>query len=225
MLLLSIDIETTGLDPDTCQILEIGAVCYDTESKSGHACFETLVNPGVIVGEPFALAMNKGLLERIAKGEGKPLDVAMRDFRNWLNWCRHRNAGEKFTPVGKNLSFDRSFLRKHPMFKELPLTHRSIDIGNLYWRPHIDRASLPDSLECKKRAGLQGEVAHTALADALEAAQMAAKYVADQMPVTASMPVPASVWQAVKPKPKPEPEPEREVFIEEAQSNWPGSVF
>lgn len=222
MLLLSIDIETTGVDPDTCQILEIGAVCFDTDNKDGHAYFEATVRPDIIVGEPYALAMHKGLLERIAGGEGQTLDESMRDFRNWLKWCQHRNQGEKFTPVGKNLSFDRSFLRKHPMFKELPLTHRSIDIGNLYWRPHIDRASLPDSKECKARAGLPGEVAHNALTDALEAAHMAARYIASQMPVTASIPVPAEAWNATKPKQR-LAEPEREVFIEEAQSNWPGS--
>ena len=36
----------------------------------------------------------------------------------------------------------------------------------LYWQPEIDGAQLPDTKTCMERAGINGEVAHTAVEDA-----------------------------------------------------------
>jgi hypothetical protein len=45
------------------------------------------------------------------------------------------------------------------------MNHRTIDPANLFWDPLIDRG-LPNTKTCMERAGLDGEVAHTAVEDA-----------------------------------------------------------
>jgi oligoribonuclease len=65
---LSIDIETTGLDSESCQILSIGAIFEDTEKNLP---FEEIpkFHVGIlheqITGSPFAINMNKDLIESI----------------------------------------------------------------------------------------------------------------------------------------------------------------
>jgi len=67
---LSIDIETTGLDPETNQILSIGAIVEDTDNKLSfeeipkfHAC----ILAEQLVGSPFAINMNKDLIEAMVQ--------------------------------------------------------------------------------------------------------------------------------------------------------------
>jgi len=63
---LSIDIETSGLDPENNQILSIGAIIEDTENRlpfdeipKFHVCILT----DQLTGSPFALDMNRELIE------------------------------------------------------------------------------------------------------------------------------------------------------------------
>lgn len=63
---LSIDIETSGLDPENNQILSIGAIVEDTDNKlpfdeipKFHVCILT----DQLTGSPFALDMNRELIE------------------------------------------------------------------------------------------------------------------------------------------------------------------
>jgi len=67
---LSIDIETTGLDPDFNQILSIGAIVEDTEKKlpfdeipKFHAC----ILADQLTGSPFAINMNRDLIESMVQ--------------------------------------------------------------------------------------------------------------------------------------------------------------
>jgi hypothetical protein len=114
--------------------------------------------------------MHPTILRRIAtREEGytylRPEDVAI-EFRGWLieqGWDLDR---DHLRPAGKNFaSFDRQFLRKLPGWDQIPMNHRTIDPANLFWDPLIDRG-LPNTKTCMERAGLDGEVAHTAVEDA-----------------------------------------------------------
>ncbi len=167
---LSIDIETTGLDPETCQILEIGAVWEDWFSTLVDLhTFHCYVVHKQIVGQPFALALNADTLRRIAnpqETEGNflaPSEVADR-MAAWLARC---GAAETVTPAGKNFaSFDRQFLKRLPDFEmKVRLHHRTLDPALLYWLRTDEK--LPDSKTCYERAGMDPKVAHTALEDAL----------------------------------------------------------
>jgi len=167
---VSIDIETTGLDPETCQILEIGAV-WDDWTKPIHELpvYHRLVAHEEYRGNAYALALNAALLKRLS-GEREPWfldpDQVADDFATWLKVCGW-DGQTALTPAGKNFaSFDRQFLRRLPRFEQVvKLHHRTLDPAVLFWRPEDEK--LPDSKTCYERAGLDNKVAHTAVEDAL----------------------------------------------------------
>ena len=67
------DTETTGLNPDTCQLLSFGAIVEDTEKKlpfNQIPKFHCAILRGerdILQGELFALNMNRNLIERITQ--------------------------------------------------------------------------------------------------------------------------------------------------------------
>lgn len=73
MKFISIDTETTGLNPETCQLLSIGAIVEDTEKKLPFEeipkfhCAILRGERDILQGELFALNMNKDLIERITQ--------------------------------------------------------------------------------------------------------------------------------------------------------------
>jgi hypothetical protein len=81
MIYISIDTETTGLNPETCQLLSIGAIVEDTEKKLPFdqiPKFHCAIRRGereIIQGELYALNMNKDLIEKITAYE-----IARDDF-------------------------------------------------------------------------------------------------------------------------------------------------
>jgi hypothetical protein len=67
---VSIDIETSGLDPEKNCVLSIGAIIEDTEKKLPYEeCpkFNAVILQREIVGSPRALTMNKGLIAMIGE--------------------------------------------------------------------------------------------------------------------------------------------------------------
>jgi oligoribonuclease (3'-5' exoribonuclease) len=165
---VSIDIETTGLDPENCQVIEIGAVIENWKDPVDELpTFHRLIkHDGPIFGEPFALSMHSKLLERIGKGEGSYAAQAGFDFTQWVYHQLELKIGAKFQVAGKNFSgFDKQFLRKLPIWKDLNIIHRAIDPGSMFWSPG---ELVPSTEMCKLAAGLSGPVAHTALEDALD---------------------------------------------------------
>lgn len=157
----SIDIETTGLDPQQNQMLQISAVVDNDRSiPIGQLpSYTTIIKWDMIVGNPVALAMNTKLIERISNGEGLPPQQAIEGLRDFLKPF----ATPKIVAAGKNFgSFDRQFLKItgiDPMFH-----YRSLDPAMLYLLPED---TVPPSLsECLKRAGMPSEVTHNALVDA-----------------------------------------------------------
>jgi DNA polymerase III epsilon subunit-like protein len=73
MIYISIDTETTGLNPETCQLLSFGAIVEDTEKKlpfdqiPKFHCAILRSERDILQGELFALNMNKDLIERITQ--------------------------------------------------------------------------------------------------------------------------------------------------------------
>jgi DNA polymerase III alpha subunit (gram-positive type) len=179
---VSIDIETTGLDEDLCMVLEVGAVIDDwTSPVEDLPTFRCYVDNGdQIQGSPYALSMHPKILRYIAtdgtsgeEGE-EPIDILEPDciaglFRVWLESNGIHPDKRHITPAGKNFSsFDRQFLKKLPNWIEhVKMQHRAIDPGNLFWNPIVDTHGLPDTKTCMERAGIPGEVAHTAVEDAI----------------------------------------------------------
>jgi oligoribonuclease (3'-5' exoribonuclease) len=165
---VSIDLETTGKDPDFCQILEIGAVIEDWVSPLNDLpMFRRVFRIERIVGEPFALALNAKLLKEMDANTSEvasACDIAL-DFLHWLE--SHGIDPRNVQAAGKNFgTFDLQFLKKNAAFSHyIKFRHRVIDPAMLFWEPSDE--GLPDSSTCYERAGMDKKVAHTALEDAL----------------------------------------------------------
>lgn len=176
--IVSIDIETTGLDPDFCQILEIGAV-IDFDSKTpieDLPKFQSYIIYGEVKGEYYALNMNSKILEEISnlseeqQSEYDEFNI-IDTFAGFLQKNLPKNT-KKYTVAGKNYTnFDRRFLEKISGFSSIiqpMLSHRTLDPGNLFWIPEEDGFILPDTKKCLKRAGLKPSNLHRALDDATD---------------------------------------------------------
>ena len=187
---VSIDLETTGLDPERCDILQFGAVIEDTENQLPYDELPTL---NLLVGPPHpagrysaevgALVMNAKLIERIQKeGSVKPGDIEPLFFlfvEEHLFKVPNEHVPEVNYPLGerpqinlagKNFNtFDRHFLDElHWNWSQYH--RRVIDPAMLWWRPEEDE-TLPSTELCMERAGINpsdfgdGEL-HDAVTDA-----------------------------------------------------------
>jgi DNA polymerase III epsilon subunit-like protein len=172
---VSIDIETTGLDESYCQVIEIGMVVetdWRTPIDKLPSC-SFLVDPGRIVGEPFALQMNAQILREIEKcrrngGNYTDTESAVQVMFTFLkHYVDYKQAQLHFVVAGKNYgSFDARFLERLPNWKGwMKPNHRPLDPGCMYFDPRID-VNVPSTAECMARAGLDPDVKHRAEEDA-----------------------------------------------------------
>lgn len=182
----SIDIETTGLNPKTCDIVQFAAVIDDLSNPlplEKLPRFQTYFNQSTFTGEPYALSMHPAIFRKIADAqqykveedqEGNrfmqigDLPCALYNFLTGNGIKEDPKSGRvKITVAGKNVGmFDLPFLKKKIKYwDKITILHRVIDPAILYYLPG-DKV-LPDSKLCMERAGFAGEVAHTALEDAL----------------------------------------------------------
>lgn len=196
---ISIDIETTGLNPETCQILSIGAVIEDTLNIlpfKDIPKFHAIIPHYQIKGEPFALNMNKGIIENIGKYHKLSLHEEKAAFSESINVEFYEEdkiayglasflikngysggfaLGNPITlqVAGKNFAtFDKLFLEKLPSWKRyFKIKQRILDPGILFvdW---LKDDGIPNLDECKKRAGLTGLVSHDALEDAMDVVEV-----------------------------------------------------
>lgn len=167
-----LDLETTGLDENTCQILEVGGVIVHGRTLELGQTFHCYVLHEQVRGEPYALAWHAEILRRIAnQPEGynyyHPANVIPR-LQVWAD--THLGLGNRIAFCGKNFAkLDLQFLRKLPNFDKLNWQHRIMDLGNLFFQRGDEW--LPDTAECYRRAGLDDSVKHTALEDAIDCAK------------------------------------------------------
>ena len=182
---VSIDTETTGLNPEHCQVLEIGAVIDDGVTPIDDCpTFHCYVDHVLILGEPYALSMHPTILHRIATQEEgyaclQPWEVASK-FKDFLIGNGLDPEHEKIVVAGKNYArFDSRFLSKIDKWDEyIKVHHRILDPAAMYWQPEIDGVELPDTKTCMQRAGIGGEVAHTAVEDARVVARLIRRAIA-----------------------------------------------
>lgn len=138
------DLETTGLDPSTCAVLEVGLVC-------GNLSWGSLLNPGP---EAFAdgradkaLAVNHIQLEDVQAAE---------DTREvWGAFVRTLmllDGGEQLELVAWNVDFDRGFLLADPYLsgalKRLGVTFRCAMLRHKRRPGATGRNTLAAAAEC-----------------------------------------------------------------------------
>jgi DNA polymerase III epsilon subunit-like protein len=183
---LSLDIETTGLNSSTCDILEVGVYMENTNIQFPREllpCFHKYIYKENYRGEPFALQMNCHILQKIIElrkrwmNNERNLEITtpeglLSDFGSFLD--KYNLRGTKLVVAGKNVAgFDIPFLNNTipDWGKCFKFCHRVIDPGMLYFNPYTDDVP-PDLKECKKRAGLPEVVSHQALDDAWDVIQL-----------------------------------------------------
>lgn len=181
---VSIDIETTGLDSETCDIVEFAAVVDNLANQipiEKLPRFQRYIYQPLYKGEPYALSMHKDLFLKLAKWQqGKEKDIQvctpgnlMEEFYMFLqeHYVTKHQPGDiiKVLAGGKNFAtFDVRFIEKLPQHDAytVEFNHRVVDPAMLYLNPATDNGP-PSMYDCMKRAGIEGDVAHTALEDAL----------------------------------------------------------
>lgn len=160
---LSIDVETTGLDPLTDQILEIGAVYEDGISDiASLKTFRKIAKLTTIHGSPTALSMHADLFKEISEGVSEDLSIdPIKDLNVWLS----NLFGVNRTPLtlgGKNVAvFDLPFLIKNGFI--YPYNYKIIDIGSCYY----SKFGYVPSLSSINQLINQPNVSHKALNDAM----------------------------------------------------------
>jgi len=193
MIYASADLETTGLDRVNNNIVEFGCVLDDlskpevplSELPVFH-CYNVLET---YTGQPYALSMHPDIFRRIAtKEEGYTYCYNGKIgglFREFLldNGVEESDNGKiHLTFAGKNFaSFDMPFIQNHTDIEnhKIKIKHRMIDPGSLYLTMNDD--SVPGTEECLKRAGLNENVAHTAVEDSLDVIRLIRKHFNPEM--------------------------------------------
>lgn len=158
---LSINIKTTGLDPENDMILSIGAVYVDGTSNLE---FEDFNYTNRITGSIQFIAMNSKIIDHINKSGN--LRYSDRSTRLLITrfeyWLRCASPSAHLTLAGNNVvNFDLPFLKKAGWMRET--SHRVIDVGSMYYN---EFGYIPSLGEINNLIGYK-PVAHTALADAI----------------------------------------------------------
>lgn len=181
---ISLDLETSGGNPQRHQVLELAAVVEDTKKLLPLAelpAFRRVVRHAEVVGTAGALALNAGLLQELARKEPNPelctpdeLLPQLREFLLAQGFRPDKKDCVTVTLAGKNVaSFDLGFLRELPGWGTLVRAEpATLDPAAFYlnWRKD---SRLPTMSICKARAGHEShEVAHQALADALDVIEL-----------------------------------------------------
>lgn len=173
---VSVDLETTGLDPTSCQVLMVAMIVENTarpgvavEDLPTFACY---VRHPFYRGESIALAMNGKILEKLGS---RDVFVSHKDLRTPVEivdgdcWQRsaERFLDEHFPAVpviaaGKNVAgFD---LRFFDAALRSRFHHRTIDPGSLF--VNWEEAAPPSLVSLKRRFEIDTPSAHDAVGDA-----------------------------------------------------------
>lgn len=156
-----VDIETTGLDPKTDQILEVGLIVTTDDLSDVKAEVAVLVKPHkplVMVPAVAAMHAKSGLLEEVHT-KGWDIQVAQDHLRAVFAPFVPTKANDKLRLCGYNPQFDRSFLYEHMPRFLLDFHYRSIDVASFTWAErswakddHQEPSSSIDIPETKHRA-------------------------------------------------------------------------
>ncbi len=164
-MIVSIDIETTGLDSSKHSVLEIAAVIDRGEGRVENCeVIHCYVVHEEVLGNLYALNMNREAIYRI-------VDQHRDSFFRFItpgevkDYFDSKLPKEQFTVAGANFAyFDARFLEKLGWLPNC--FHRIMDVGNLCWNFSLDGDELPSIHTCLNRVGIKGNVKHNAIDDA-----------------------------------------------------------
>ena len=159
--LVWVDMEMSGLDPDTCRILEIAVVVTDSSLNTisdgqVFAIFQEESHLETMDNWNQTTHKKTGLIERVKSSDinEKLAEEKILEFLNQFS------SANKSPLCGNSVHQDRRFMRKYMPTFESFFHYRNLDVSTLKelckrWKPEIVK-------------GFQKRGAHTALADILE---------------------------------------------------------
>jgi len=185
---VSLDIETTGIDPEVDQILEIGAIIEDTNNLLSFdkiPKFKCIIEHTKYTGNAFAINLNQRIFNILANIPPMKKDLVLHceyKVRNniltlsqasleFSKFLKSNGIESGYSAAGKNYAgFDNLFLKK---IDNWPSAHqRVIDPGVLFVDFKKDWIT-PNLETCKQRAGLVNtKVSHDAIEDAWDVIQV-----------------------------------------------------
>lgn len=178
MRVVSIDIETTGLDPTIHRVLEVGACVFDTNGGTPPEAWPRfnalLIYPDQekMPISPYCAKLHtqNGLWDRYANPQEVNRCQVNEFFDRFDVWLTRNSVPRPVTVAGKNFgSFDLQFLKRLPNWN-LRLHHRHFDPAVLYYQP--GDSVIPDLNLCCVRSGLDYKTNHTAVDDAIFTARL-----------------------------------------------------
>lgn len=163
-----IDLETTGLDSESCVILEVAVVLTDQNGEN------IIRGPNLVIGQPFSAleSMNEWCTEQHTKTglitESLETQVTLEQAETEIVRFLETYVEPETAPLcGSSISFDRAFLKQH-MPRVLAMLHyRNIDTSTLR---AVARAWIPGHVERDKT------VAHRAAEDIIESVAILRHY-------------------------------------------------
>jgi DNA polymerase III epsilon subunit-like protein len=160
MIILGTDVESTGLEPELDQIVELGLAVYDTVAMQFLALHSDLYQTDRWSDE--AEAVHHIKQSSMMKGYG-------RDFNPW-------KLVEKYKPdiiVAHNAEFDRQFTRRWPEFESIPWICTHLDL------PHekfLKKSPCGKLQHLAVDYNFESGQRHRALFDAMLCCEIAAKH-------------------------------------------------
>lgn len=139
-----LDLETTGLDPLTDQILEVGVIVTDGALKEIVRA-EWSIKPGIaaLARMPDVVQVmhaESGLTARCLSANAVPLGLAQDALIRLFEW--HNVSKSSFLAGNSVGDFDRHFLRMHMQRVNQAISHRSINVSTFkalfsLWSPIV----------------------------------------------------------------------------------------
>jgi oligoribonuclease len=157
---LWIDLETTGLFPDMCHILEVAAVCTDSDLL-------VITRGDWAVSCPEIPAHCDDFVTDMHAGNGlwsacRESDLSVEDVEIEILGMVGTRFVDRPIIAGASVHFDRKFIRRYMPTLDAKLSHRHFDVSTL-------RMSLEDATGATRRSN----GAHRAMPDILESISMA----------------------------------------------------
>jgi len=128
-----LDLETSGLNPQTCQILEVYAEVTDAECKpvgvpSFHRVLKLTTDPAN--WDPFVQNMHQknGLLE---EAKHSTFTTLSEDWQHWVANQLFSNGVYTQYFAGNTVHFDRKFMEHADILNSNGMSHRHMDVSSL----------------------------------------------------------------------------------------------